>query len=124
MKVADVYYEGRSLSHSRRGPSDLRYSWTQTTSDVDDIPAEVEEVEDAIYFDRNDAFRVEWTPLGRLAKAAEGPATEAEAALEQIGYRQKQKIAKSLGLNAGGSEDELDDRIRPEIEQLQEAMEA
>ncbi|MFB6284587.1 MAG: hypothetical protein ABEK59_11790 [Halobacteria archaeon] len=123
MKVADVYYCGPSLRHSRRGPSDTRYSWQQTTSDVDDIPEEVENVEDAIAFEGRDNLEVDWTPLGQLAKSTKGPATKASKALESIGYRQKQKIAKSLGLKANSSEEELDEKLKPEVERLQDAME-
>lgn len=124
MKVADVYYEGRSRRHSRRGPTDKRYSWLKTTSKVEDIPEEVEDVEDALHFEGVSVFRVEWTPLGRIAKEADGPVTETEAALQQVGYRTKQKLAKSLGLKADGSEDELDERIEPHIQELQQQMEA
>jgi hypothetical protein len=123
MKVAEVRYTGRGRRHSRRGPSDKRYSWQRTTTGQPDTVEEVDNVQDALYFAESGVFEVEWSPLGRLAKATEGPVTESEAALEQIGYRQKQKIAKSLGLKAGGSEDELDERIQPEIDRLKEQME-
>lgn len=124
MKVADVYWRGRGNRHSRRGPSDKRYSWVSTTSDVDDIPAEVDEVQDAIYFADSDVFEVEWTPLGQLAKATEGAASSSAAALGQMGYRQKQKVAQSLGIRADGSEEELEERITPEVEELRKQMEA
>lgn len=124
MKVADVYWRGRGNRHSRRGPSDQRYNWLSTTSDVDDIPVEMDSVEDAAYFADLENFEVRWTPLGRLAKATDGHASEAEAALEQIGYRQKQRMAKSLGVRADGSEDELTERLAPEVEDLREQMEA
>lgn len=124
MKVAEVYYTGSTQRYSRRGPSDKRYNFQHTTSDVDDIPAVVENVEDALHFDDRPNFRVEWTPMGRVVKATEGPVSETEAALGQMGYRQKQRIAKSLGIRADGSEDELNDRIAPEVEKLKEQMEA
>lgn len=124
MKVAEVRYTGRSRRHHRRGPSDEEYRWLRRTSGVADTVEEVQNLEDALYFAEKEVFDVEWTALGRLAKETEGPVTEAEAALQQIGYRQKQKVAKALGLNAGGSEDELEDRLEPEIERLQEHMEA
>lgn len=123
MLVAEVRYVGRQRRHSRRGPSDERYSWQRRTSGVPDKTVEVENVEDALYFDESDVFEVEWSPLGRIAKATESPVTDAQAALNQIGYREKQRIAKALGLNAGGTEDELEERIEPEIETLQEQME-
>lgn len=123
MLVAEVRYVGRQRRHSRRGPSDERYSWQRRTSGVPDKTVEVENVEDALYFDESDVFEVEWSPLGRIAKATESPVTDAQAALKQIGYREKQRIAKAFGLNAGGTESELEERIEPEIETLQEQME-
>lgn len=124
MKVADVYWRGRGNRHSRRGPSDKRYTWQKTTSDVDDIPEEVHEVEDAQYFAEKGVFEVDWTPLGRLAKATEGHASKAESALSQIGYREKQRIAKAVGVRADGTESELEERLAPEIDNLREQMEA
>lgn len=126
MKFADVYYEGRQMRHSRRGPSDQRYHFKRGTSDTKDIPARVDSVKDALYFARTEIFRVEWTAVGQVARASmelEAPASEIEAMLSDLGYRQKQRMAKRLGLNAGGKEEELDERLRPEIEQLQEQME-
>lgn len=123
MKVATVQYVGRSLHHSRRGPSDERYRFVRTTSGNSDSAVGVESVEDALYFERKGVFEVEWTPLGQLVRQTDGPVTEAESALANIGYRQKQKMAKSLGLKASGSEEELEERLKPEVEELQKVME-
>lgn len=126
MKIATVYYEGQNRRHSRRGPSDERYQFQKGQRGSPDIPAETDSVEDALYFAENDTFRVEWTAVGKVAKASqelEGPATGIESMLSEMGYRQKQKLAKSLGLKAGGPEDELDERLKPEVEQLQRQME-
>lgn len=124
MKVAEVRYTGRGIRHSSRGPSDKRYSWVRRTSGVSDSVVEIHNVEDALYFDRKEAYDVEFTPLGHLAVKVEGPVNEAEAALAALGYREKQRIAKSLGINAGGTESELEERLEPEIERLKEQMEA
>lgn len=126
MKLADVYYTGPGRHKQRRGPSGERYRFTVGSNGAPDVPAPVESVRDAIYFAEHDVFRVEWTPLGRVAKASttlEGPASGVDAMLDEWGYRTKQQLAKSLGLNAGGSEEEIEDRLGPEIERLQKQME-
>lgn len=123
MKVADVYYTGRSRHHTRRGPSDERYVFKRRTSGVEDLPAEVHNVEDAIYFAESDEFDVQWTAVGELAKRTEGPVEDAKAALSEMAYRQKQKVAKALGVKANKSEDELDEALAPEIERLEQQME-
>ena len=126
MKIADVTYIGRSRRHSRRGPSGTRYSWPRTTSGNEDPPAAVDSIEDAIYFAESGVFEVEWTAMGRIARLSqslEGPATGIESMLEEMGYNEKQRLAKRLGLKAGGKEEELEDRLRPEIEKLRDQME-
>lgn len=125
MKVAEVYYVGRGRRHSRRGPTDQRYSWQRRSSDADadDRPAAVDNVEDALYFDELDVFRVEWSPVGKIVKNTEGPVSEAGEALQNMGYRQKQKLAKSLGIKADGKEEELNERLQPEVDRLKEQME-
>lgn len=126
MKVADVYYDGRSLRHSRRGPTDERYNFSRGQGGAPDVPAEVESITDALYFDRTEDFRVEWTALGHVARqsqALDAPSSGIEAMLTDMGYRQKQKLAKRLGLKAHGTEDELTERLQPEIERLEEQME-
>jgi hypothetical protein len=123
MKVAKVYYNGRSRRHSRRGPSDKRYSWQKTTSGVPEHPEVVDNVEDALYFEDNEIFDVQWTPLGEIAKKSEGPATEAEATLTHMGYREKQRLASALGLKASGKEEELTERLEPEVERLKQELE-
>lgn len=126
MKVATVYYEGRQRRHSRRGPSDERYHFAKGSRGAPDQPAEVESVKDALFFGRLDNFRVEWSAVGRIAQLSqelERPADDIEAMLTEMGYRQKQRLAKSLGISAGGTEDELEDRLRPEVERLQQQME-
>lgn len=126
MKVATVYYTGRQRRHSRRGPSGERYSFQTGQLGAPDSPATVDSVKDALYFEDVGVFEVDWSAIGRVAKASqslEEPAGEIGSMLSDMGYRQKQKLAKSLGLKAGGSEEELDDRLRPEIEQLQNQME-
>lgn len=126
MKIADVYYEGHGRRHSRRAPSDERYNFQKGQRGAPDRPAEVHSVKDALYFARNETFRVEWTAAGKVAEVSqelEAPANEIGAMLSDMGYRRKQQLAKQLGLSAGGKEDELDERLRPEIEQLQQSME-
>lgn len=126
MNVATVYYTGRQRQHSRRGPSEERYHFAKGALGAPDQPADVDSVKDALYFARHDAFEVDWTAIGRVARMAselEGPASDIEAMLTEMGYRQKQQLAKSLGLNAGGSEDELEERLEPEVKRLQEQME-
>lgn len=126
MKVATVYYDGRQRRHSRRGPSDERYHFSKGALGADDQPAHVESVKDALYFAGLENFEVEWTAVGRVAQLSqelESPAEGIEAMLTDMGYRQKQRLAKSLGLKAGGTEDELNERLKPEVERLQQQME-
>lgn len=125
-KVADVYYEGRSRDHSRRGPSGERYHFSRGAAGASDRGAGVYSVKDAMHFDKKGVFRVEWTGVGRVVKSSqslESPTSDVEAMLVDMGYRAKQKLAKSLGLSAGGSEDELEERLRPAVEELQQQME-
>jgi hypothetical protein len=127
MKLATVYYTGDNRRHSRRGPSGERYNWSRGTHGASDTPASVESVKDALHFAGLDVFRVEWTGVGRVAKmsqALEEPADGISSMLSDMGYRQKQALAKNLGLKAGGKEEELDARLRPEVEKLQEQMES
>lgn len=126
MKLATVYYEGRNRRHSRRGPSDERYNFQRGVRGESDVPADVSTVKDALYFARSDTFRVEWTAMGNVAKLSQEldePADGIESMLSEMGYRSKQRLAKRLGLNAGGTEDELTERLEPEIERLQRQME-
>lgn len=126
MNIAKVYYEGRSLRHSRRGPSGERYQFSKGQQGAPDVPAAVESVKDALYFADSGVFRVEWTTAGQIVKASqalEAPTDSIEAMLTDMAYRQKQKLAKELGLSAGGTEDELNERLKPEVEELQRQME-
>lgn len=126
MKIATVYYEGPGRRLNRRGPSDERYTFSKGQFGAPDIPAEVYSVEDALQFARSDNFRVEWSPMGRIAKLSQSldaPATEIGAMLSEMGYRQKQNLAKKLGLKAGGTEEELEERLKPEVEELRARME-
>lgn len=123
MKVAEVYYVGRGRRASRRGPSDERYNFRKTTSEAPDAPTPVHKVEDAIAFEDLAAFEVDWTPMGRLARATDGPSTSAQAALSDMGYRAKQEIAKAVGVKANQKEDKLDEELEGEITQLQSQME-
>jgi len=126
MKVATAYYTGPQRSHNRRGPSGQQYHFSKGAKGAPDVPAEVDSVKDALYLDERGVFDVEWTAIGqvvRLSKSLESPADEIEAMLSDMGYRQKQKLASNLGLKAGGKEDELDERLRPEVERLQAQME-
>lgn len=126
MRIAEVYYVGRSRRHSRRAPSGERYSFLQGQRGAEDVPASVESVKDAVYFANSEAFEVKWTAAGHIAKLSqelEKPVEEIGAMLGGMTYREKQRLAKSLGLKAGGAEEELDERLKPEIEKLQTSME-
>lgn len=123
MKVASVTYTGRMGRHHRQvKATGNRFTWRRN-ADGSVSSVTVEDIEDALYFESRNAFDVEWTPLGRLAKSAEGPVDDIQSSLSDMSYRAKQEIAKALGLKASGKEEEIEERIRPEIERLQQQME-
>lgn len=127
MKVAEVYYTGPGMHKTARAPSDEQYTMSKGSRGAPDSSASAESVRDALYFDGKDNYRVEWTTIGQVAQHADGlesPADGIGAMLNDMGYRAKQRLAKSLDLKASGSEDELDERLRPEVERLQRQMEA
>jgi hypothetical protein len=90
----------------------------------DECWVSVDNVKDAEYFEGCEGFAVEWTPTGRVVKATYGPVSSAKKVLkEQLGYRDKQKLAKERGIKANQSEEELEEELEQVVEQLAEQME-
>lgn len=122
-KIAEVRYTGSMRSHTRRGPSGEQYR-LYNTPHTDDKWEPVYEVVDAHAFEDADVLDFRWTGMGKVLSELDGPASETEAMLEQLGYRAKRRIAKRLGLEFDGNpkEAQLDEALEPELDDLQEAM--
>lgn len=74
-------------------------------------------MDDALHFDRmGSPYEVVWTGVGKVARSGKKPLKS----LKKMGYRQKQSLAKEFGIKANQSEDDLEDELRPVVEQLVE----
>ena len=121
MKVAEVRYTGRKRRDRRRGPSGEEYHFHRSQEGA--TPLAVSSVKDAEYFAETGVHDVEWTGLGEVVKSTDGPLTSVEAMLDDMVYQEKQRLASKLGTKASGKEEEIDERLKPRIEDLQEQME-
>lgn len=115
MKIADVTYTGNMRTMRTTGASGEVYRFKNPLGG-DPRPINLESIEEAKYFERKgDVYEVEWTVLGLLAKSAKPPVD----ALTDLGYRQKQKIAKRFDVKANQKEDELEEELKPYVEELE-----
>jgi len=94
--------------------------WTFTCG----VPEDVESLESAEWLDDQQQFVVEWTIYGRAMRrlTREEYDTPAEM-LSDWNYRAKQRLAKSFGIKANQSEEELEAELEDEVERLQTQME-
>ena len=122
--VAHVTYTGRMDSDFRYGPSGRLYKFRNPMGG-DPRSLAVNNVEDALHFDGNDVFDMEWTAYGRLARKVGGPIADAKEALKEMSYRQKQSLVSSLSLDVAGNaaEDTMDEALEPMVDDLQRQME-
>ena len=90
-------------------------------------PTVVEDVDDALFFERQgDPYSVDWSTQGKLAKKVGGPVSDVSEALKEIGYHEKKRLAKALGVEPEEShptQEELDAELEPVVEDLKHQME-
>lgn len=116
MKVAKVRYVGSMRSQHYRLDSGERVRFSRTDwLSFDDIEVVREFVEEP-------AYEVEWTSRGKLLNEFYDEGREITDALTNLAYRQKQKLAKELGIKANQSEEELKEELEEEVEKLAEEI--
>lgn len=116
MKIAEVTYVGTMTSNKHRGPSGESY-YFRAPRGQEPRPEVIDNVDDALHFDRmGSPYEVEWTGVGKVARSGKKPLKS----LKKMGYRQKQALAKEFDIKANQSEDDLEDELRPVVEQLVE----
>lgn len=108
MKIADVRYNGPMRSTHRHGPSGETYYLQRIQGQPATEWVPVYQVEDAARFDRTDSLEVRWTSVGALIREVGVPIREIGAHMKDLSYRQKQKVAKALGVKANKPESELE----------------
>ena len=121
MELAKVTSTSGARVRTHTAPSQEKYTFKHYTHDTHWVS--VDNVEDAVYFDENDSFAVQWTPAGRIARAARGPVSSVKDVLSRLDYREKQKLAKDSGIKANQSEEELEAELQETVEQLAEQIE-
>lgn len=122
MELAKVHMTANPSSvHTHTAPSRESYTFRHYTGGRKDwVPVGV--LEDAAYFDDHESFAVQWTPAGRIARAASGTVDGAKSLLSKLGYREKQQLAKDHGIKANQSEEDLDEELQEVVEQFAEDM--
>lgn len=117
MKLADVTCDAKSRRSTHRLPSGRKYLFRSGQS------TEVTELEDARYFEDQVGYTVDWTARGRFVSQIAGSDDSVAEALESFGYRAKQELAKTVGVAANQSEEELDEELQEAAEDLKQQME-
>lgn len=116
MKLATVSYEG-SVRHKRhRAPSGRVYRFNGTGVAISSL-------EDMRYFAGKPNYEVDANTVGLLAERYGDEIGEVKGGLKEMGYRQKQKIAKMAGISANQAEEDLEDALEDLAEQLKRDME-
>lgn len=116
MKIATITYTGNTRQKTHRGPSGRQYVFGSTDTATDSV-------EDAEFFDDKPNYNVDWTTVGMLARRYADGYSSAKKALSEMGYRQKQKLAKAAGVQANQAEEDLEEELEEFAEQLQHDME-
>ena len=121
MKYAEVTYTGRMRKNTYRPPG-------KTTPDgmtfTHGVPKSVESLEVAEWLESKSQFDVEWTARGRVARQLVGDEYDSiEEMWSDWGYRAKQQLAKSFGIKANQSEEDLESELENEVQELQSQME-
>lgn len=119
MKIADVTYEGPMRSHNYRcGNSGNRYTFKRGR----EVP--IDHLEDVKEFASHpNTFDIDWTVHGMLLRETDGSLDQARDKIEEFGYRQKQKLAKSFGINASQTSEELEEELQDQVESLKRELE-
>lgn len=85
----------------------------------DPRPIAVDNIEDAKFFDsKSETIRVEWTAIGVVARSTKPPLD----ALKDLGYRQKQRLAKKFDIRANQKEATLEEELEPYVKELEEQI--
>lgn len=119
MKIADVVYEGPMRSHNYRcDGTGNRYVFKRGRE------VGVDSIKDAREFASHpNVFDVSWTAHGMLIREADGSVENAVETMREFGYRQKQRLAKSLGIKANQAEEDLEEELEEQVESLQLQLE-
>lgn len=83
----------------------------------------VTDLQDFRYFRRKPSYDVEPTGRGQLYDALSGSEDSVEESISEFGYGVKQSIAKTLGIKANQTDEELTEELTEEAEKLKEEME-
>lgn len=118
MKVAEVTYQGPMRTHFYKVQSGKRYKLKAHEAKA------VDSIQDAEEFDEQDGFEVSWTVNGELMRHTDGTLESARQMLSDFGYRKKQELAKSLGIKANQSEEDLEEALQEEVDSLQAVAES
>lgn len=121
MKVAQARYNGTMVSRFFRGPSGEEYKFRSPEREGMWLP--IESIRDAEALEEQDVYEVDWTVTGEVLHSIEEPVSGVDAMLQEMGYRQLQKLAQKLDVKATQTEEDLEQAIKPEVEQLAERME-
>lgn len=121
MDIAKVRYTAFTETvHTHTTPTGGSYKFKYYTHDTH--WTDVDEVEDAKYFDQHESFAVKWTPAGRIARAANGTIESAKDVLDEMGYREKQSLAKDHGIKANQKEEDLNAELQEVVEDFARDM--
>lgn len=117
MKFAEVKCASQSRSTTHRLPSGRKYRfragmWT-----------DVEELEDARYFDEKNEYEVDWSARGVLMSKMAGSEDSVSEAISEFSYRAKQELAKTFGIKANQAEEDLEEELQEAAEDLEIEME-
>lgn len=118
MKVATVKYTGNMKMKTYRTSTGEKITFPGPRR-----PVEISDLETAREFLDEPAYEVEWTIRGFLLREFYDESREIETALQEMAYREKQKVAKKLGIKANQSEEELEEELLSEVDQFAKEME-
>lgn len=84
---------------------------------------DVSSLDDLRYFERRTEYDVSPTVRGKFYAKLVGENESPEDVLSDMGYRAKQSLAKSLGIKANQSDEELTQELEKEVDALKKQME-
>lgn len=124
MKIARARYTGTMRSHTRNCPSGESYKFRNPMGGEprwEDIGS----VADALDLEEQNVFDVEWTTQGEVARMVGSQVETAKDALEELSYRQKQKLTTALDLDVKGNspEEELEEALEPAVQGMVKQLE-
>ena len=117
MKLAEVKCASQSRSTTHRVPSGRKYRFRSGER------VEVTALEDVRYFAESPAYDVNWTARGMLAAKMAGGEDSVADAISEFSYRAKQELAKTFGIKANQSEEDLEEQLQEAAKDLEIEME-